>query len=192
MFISIRRVSHAAFAIGYLSIVMGCAVTEPTTQDKSRVVSAIEDDPATSIEQLSQEFGISQLAVVRAIPTEYARRWDVGAEQAWLVVQGWPMAAIRSRAAFWFGDPQSVEIKAFGDNAPVYENRMYIDQDWSEIEAVWLIRKPSASGGVHGVWWFDASGEAVLRVSLPGVGPSADEVEAKFEKLWLSAGQVSP
>lgn len=171
-------------------IAAGCAVTEPTEVDAARVLSAIDVDPGVSIPQLSLELGISELAVVRALPEENARRWQGDPRQAWEEVAGWPVVQLRAENAAFLGRPTDVEIVQ-ESAALTHPHRFRIHVDFTEIEEVWLISQ-RRDGDVHrGIWWFNGSGDVVMQARVVLVGEGADVVDGLYRKLWESLAPTS-
>jgi putative heme iron utilization protein len=177
-----RHALPIALAFAVLST-LGCAVTEPTDLDTKRVRSAFDEDPTTSIHSLSMTLGVSELAVVRAMPQKHARRWQGRPAEAWSAVREWPFAKVSTTHASYFCDPKTVYIDA-DPNTPAFKGNLFVDLAWSDIEAAWLISQPAPSGAIHAVWWFDESGQAVLRVDVPWAGEEAEESLTRFERLW--------
>lgn len=182
-------------AIGYVSAccvccaaLFGCAVTTPTEQDTARVRSAVDDDPAVRIEQIALHLGVSELAVVRALPGDMARAWQGTPQQAWEAVQGWPAICMRSANAEYLGKPPFVLIEPPGQ-ARVVKDRLRVELDWAEVQAVWLIRKPAGDGELEALWWFDGSGDAVLQVRVPGTADEASASRAGFARMWGAAAR---
>ena len=180
------------FAGCVLLVVTGCAVTEPTDQDTLRVRSAIADDPTTSIEQIALELGVSERAVVRAMTAQHARRWQGTPVQAWDAVQDWPLAWIKTSNTAYLCDPKLVYIDA--DKAtPAMQGNLFIDLAWPEIDEAWLIRKPLPYGAMDALYWFDGSGDPVLRVILygPGLGKEDKQSLRLFEQMWAQSKNAS-
>ena len=165
----------------------GCAVTEPTDADRMQIHSAIAEDPAIRIDTLASRLGVSELAVVRALPRAYARPWDQGAESAWRSVQNnWPVSWIEVGDAAYLGVPDHVHVFPI-QQAPETQGTLQIRLDWSAIEAVWLVQKPMGSGMRREVLWFDASGELALRARWPD--DTSDALGSGFDAMWDQAGR---
>ncbi|MFN3167111.1 MAG: ChuX/HutX family heme-like substrate-binding protein [Phycisphaeraceae bacterium] len=165
---------------------LGCTVTEPTGLDTKRVRSAVSEDPSVSIESLSKQLGVSELAVVRAMPQQYARAWRGTPAEAWSAVRDWPFAMVKTPHAAYFCDPKMVYVDA-DPNTPAFKGNLFVDIAWTQIEAVWLIRQPGKNGAVNAVWWFDDSGDAVLRAQVPWAGEEVGVSLTCFERMWDAA-----
>ncbi len=179
-----RRIQIACLCLPIFSA--GCAVTEPTEMDTKRVRSAIDEDPSTSIELLSQRLGVSELAVVRAMPQKHARRWPDSPSAAWSAVQAWPVAFVDTPHTTYFVEPALVYIEAH-ENTPVFGGELLVKLKWEEVQEVWLIRQPGANLDLNAVWWFDESGKAVFRVRLPALWNDGQNPLMLYEQMWSKA-----
>jgi len=186
-----RKTKRLSCVATLLLLVLGCAVTEPTALDRSRIASAIEAEPTRPIESLSQEFGIAELAVVKALPSTVAIAWPDSPQSAWEAVQRWEIVRLSvelpSVQMVMLGEVSTIEVISGWDGLQEID-RTVLALDWDDIEAVWLIRKPTAQGEQLGVWLFDAEGVSVVRFE---VAEQADRAATEFEAMWQRATGAS-
>lgn len=171
------------FAACCVALLFGCSITEPTDLDTARVQSAVADDPSTPIAELANQLGVSELAIVRAMPDGLARRWQGAPEAAWSAIQDWPVVAVRSGEAAFLGSPASVFIKT-DTQETIRSDRLTIDLRWQAVEEVWLIKQQSRDGYRGELAWFNGSGERVLRARVPMAGSKTDQSMTAFNAKW--------
>lgn len=170
----------------------GCAVTEPTDLDRARIASAIQAEPTRSIESLCRELGVSELAVVKALPADQARVWPDEPEAAWEAIRAWDVARFEVGTPPFqvnhTGPPGEVRFLS-PDDYHQMSSRFPVEivADWHEISEVWLLRKPRPGGELHAVWFFDEDGAAVLRVAVSE--PADRSGQQHFDAIW---NRVSP
>lgn len=187
-----RRLPHCFACVLACLLTAGCAVTEPTDLDTRRVHSAVADEPATPVEQLALDLGVSQLAVVRALPDDHAKRWPGSAASAWSAVQDWQAVMVRSEKVQFLGNPRFITVQSKNpspaDRSPLL---IGITLDWDAVEAAWLLRRPTLDGGAElAVCWFDDDGEPVLTAKVPGgEEPAALQAARRFEQMWSDGGE---
>lgn len=176
-----------------LASAVGCAVTEPDDRDTARVRAAAVDGEAVSISELASDLGISEVAVVKALPESMRRRWDGPPESAWMGMKTWervhfevdvPPAAngyAPVRIAYT-GAP--VEARVVPPDAYVYlSSRMPVDiaLNWEDIAEVWLLRLSGIEQS-DAMWFFDSSGVPLIKVSVPR--ESGPQTHRAYEAMW--------
>lgn len=160
----------------------GCAVTEPEPRDIDRVRAAVAEDSAVPIEQLSRELGISDVAVIAALP-EAMRRQVPADETAALLAEmaGWGEVELHfeviGHAMVYRGPMPRVtrETTKVIELAPAGDAGLSITLAKRDIASVWLLRYPEEDGPT--VWFCEELGEPWLIIRVQEKSPA-------FDRAW--------
>lgn len=165
---------------------VGCAVTEPEPRDVERVRAAVAEDPGVPIEQMSRELGISDVAVIAALPEGMRREWPADEAAVLLAdMAGWGGVELNfeviGHAMVYRGPMPSVtrETTRVIELAPEGGAGLSITLAKRDIASVWLLRYPG--GEPASVWFCEELGEPWLIVRLPEKSPVFDRAWATLD-----------
>ncbi|MFI4859192.1 MAG: ChuX/HutX family heme-like substrate-binding protein [Phycisphaerales bacterium JB063] len=177
-----------------LAMGVGCAVTEPDDSDTSRVRAAFGEGADVSIPGLASELGISQVAVVEAMPESMRVALPTNDLPALLpaVCEVGPVsvrfAGVVGGSSVMFEG--RVSVHSFTDDRLVLQGEggsPSIDLSPHGLAYVSLVRTPPGRGDGSGRWvyFFGSAGEPVMVWGVPG-DPAAIRA---FDRLWSRFAQ---
>lgn len=169
-------------------VLSGCAVTEPDDRDTERVRAAVRDGGAFSISDLASDLGVSEVAVVAALPDSMAVKLPAddlgpvledlcGLTPVLVEFAGAARPEVRLEA------PLVVE-QASGEHVVLrsHENDARVRLNAADLVYLWLLRLPGegGAGDVLAVGFFGSGGERLMVWTL-----GRDDGNARrFEVLW--------
>ncbi len=184
------RLLHICRITALLLLVFGpgCAVTEPTDQDIQRVRSLIEENPRIPIGVLAGRLGVSDAAVLAALPESKCREVPRDQWRPLLTdMSTWGKVQLR----YQDGEHRvTYEAEGIGLTMPSPESLhigsagLAVDLRDSDLHSLWLIDKP-ANGPQRGLIVCDEDGRALFRfMLLYETGPG-------FSRAWEAAKESS-
>ncbi|XAL99374.1 hypothetical protein OT109_17560 [Phycisphaeraceae bacterium D3-23] len=167
----------------------GCAVTEPDDRDTARVRAAVGDGEAVSISDLASDLGISEVAVVEAMPESMRVKLPVDdlaatfaavcevapVELEFFGLPGAVATSTESRIVVVSLTADRIVLRAADGNPAVHlvpENVVY----------VYLVRRPRDGNPTQGrlIFFYDSGGAPVMVWST-----TADSGSIRaFDQLW--------
>lgn len=170
----------------------GCAVTEPDDRDTERVRAAVWDGDTFSIPGLASDLGISEVAVVAALPGSMAVKLpaddleSVMDDLCGLAPVQVAFAGPGARSEMRLEAPLVVELAS--DERMVLSSeagQARVELNPADLVYIWLLRLPgegrgSGGGEVLAVGFFGSGGERVMQWTIEREGWNA----RRFEALW--------
>lgn len=162
----------------------GCAVVEPEARDIERVRAAVVEDPAVPIEQLSRELGISDAAVIAALP-ESARRQVPIHEVAGLLaeMQQWGevelyFEIIGHELVYRGVMPRVARVTTRQiELVPAGDSGLSLSIAKRDIASVWLVRYPAGNDTPASIWFCEELGQPWLIIRVQKTSPG-------FNRAW--------
>jgi len=186
------RLLGSACLLLAVACVVGCAVTEPDDRDTARVRAAVEHDRHVSITELANELGVSEVAVVAALP-ESMRVELAEDDLPGALVAVCRIAPVRLgmpgdgageglwvEVTFRIDALDNDQLTLHGDNGSPL-----LRMDPARIDTVWLCRLDSMGPASRAVLFFDSGGERIMTWQAVDTPASIDA----FDRVWRDAGR---
>lgn len=165
----------------------GCAVTEPDDRDTARVRAAFADGGAVSIPGLASDLGISEVAVVRALP-EAMRVALTGDDLRQAFEAACEVSPVRLSFPGVSGDSgvsilTRMQVDAAHDDQLVLRGEDGLPQvffDPADVVSVYLCRGESMGSAGRAILFFGSGGERLMTWEATEEASSTQG----FDRVW--------
>lgn len=164
-------------------VLSGCAVTTPDAEDVAQVRELITEQPVVPIAQLSREIGISQSAVVAALPEEMRQEVPVDRVQDLLAMMTeWgevelDFNVIGHRFIYRGEMPRVAHETARQIELASDGSGLSMSLAKREFAKVWLIKYPAGAAEQRSAVFYEELGEPWLVVRVQKTSPA-------FDRAW--------
>ncbi|MEM9416711.1 MAG: ChuX/HutX family heme-like substrate-binding protein [Planctomycetota bacterium] len=159
-----------ACLVSFVALVGGCAVTEPDERDTARVRAAVADSGAISISDLASDLGISEVAVVRALPE--SMRVELPADDLAGTLEA--VCAIRPARLIFRGRADSSQVVAeynmgvtmLTDDEVVLAGENGFPQyhlNPADLVSVWMCRGELFGPAGRALFFYDSAGDPIMQ-----------------------------